>query len=399
MAKAVFFGIPATGHINPSFPMLTELVRRGEQVIYVNTEEIRPVIKTTGAVFYPLPESAPISKLSDQASSGNMGQISVMFAKSVETLLPFAMDLLRTEQPDYVIFDSLAGWGKQAAVLLHIPSVASIAIFVLHNGAFRLMTPAMFGNIAGSMLTVMPQHIRIAHRMRKNFGVESGGIENTGDLNIVYTSAAFQPNAERLDKSFHFVGPSITPRLSDPDFPFEQIKHRPVVYISLGTINNQNLKFYRQCFAAFAHYPAHFILSAGKKTNLDELGDIPDNFIVRNAVPQLKILERSDVFITHGGMNSVSEGLWYGVPLIAIPQQMEQSIVARVVAQKGAGLALAVQPPYGHVTTGALRTALDSILTNHKTYQQAAVRLGDSFRAAGGYMRAADDIIAFSRSL
>ncbi|MCC6617247.1 MAG: hypothetical protein IT320_27480 [Anaerolineae bacterium] len=80
---------------------------------------------------------------------------------------------------------------------------------------------------------------------------------------------------------------------------------------------------------------------------MGQLGPIPPNFLVRNFVPQLEVLKRTDLFITHGGMNSVHESLWHGVPMIVIPQQEEQAIVARQVVKNGAGVALGYAPPMG----------------------------------------------------
>jgi MGT family glycosyltransferase len=250
------------------------------------------------------------------------------------------------------------------------------------------------------MIPVLPRYLMTARRIHSRLGVKNvglmGAVMNLGAMNIIYTSREFQPNSDKYDDRFQFVGPSISPRPHDSGFPFEQITRKPVIYISLGTINNDNPDFYRQCFAAFADHPGQFILSAGKQTDIAALGAIPENFIVRNFVPQLEVLEHTDLFITHGGMNSVSEGLWYGVPLIAVPQQVEQASVAHEIQAQGAGIALGMKSPFGVVTAAELRAAVDQILNNHATYQQAAVRLGDSFRAAGGYARAADAILTFA---
>ena len=108
-------------------------------------------------------------------------------------------------------------------------------------------------------------------------------------------------------------------------------------YISLGTLFNEHPEFYRHCFAAFANSMYQVVLSVGHKTPLSSLGDIPPKFIVQNYVPQLEILQRANVFISHGGMNSVSEALYYGVPLLVIPQSADQPWVAKRVAQLGAG--------------------------------------------------------------
>ena len=129
-------------------------------------------------------------------------------------------------------------------------------------------------------------------------------------------------------------------------------------------MHHTNTSFYQTCFQAFADYPAQFILSAGRQANMAELGSIPSNFIVRPFVPQLEVLQAADVFITHGGINSVHEGLYYGVPLILIPHQFEQLLNARQVTARNAGLLIDEQVQHKPVTAERLRQALQYVLTN-----------------------------------
>jgi MGT family glycosyltransferase len=401
MAKTIFFNIPAHGHINPSLPVITELVKRGEQVICVNADNMRSQTESTGAAFVAYPEIAELEGLMAQAGGGNIPRNALTLTQIGERLFPFTRDLLQAEKPDYVIFDSLCAWAKYAAQSLGIPAVASIATLLIAPGELPPFTLGMVAQTLGQMLPVMPEYLRTARRMRQTFGVQPGGlmsaVMSTGDLNLIYTSAQFQPSADRFGDRYKFVGPSLSPRQNHNDFPFDQLVRRPLIYISLGTINNNKPDFYRQCFSAFADFPGQVILSVGKKIDLETLDEIPDNFIVRGFVPQLEVLQRVDLFITHGGMNSVQEGLWYGVPLIAIPQQVEQAVVARQVQKQGAGLALGVKPPFGEVNTAELRAAADHILSDSNPYRRAACRLGESFRQAGGYTRAVDEIMAFTR--
>ena len=401
MSKTVFFNIPAQGHINPALPVVRELVQRGENVICVNTEDTRAAHEATGAAFAAYPYIPMIQKLINNAGGGNLADNALELVKVADFIMPWVLELLEREKPDYVVFDSLAAWGRQAADKLGIRGAASTSTFVITLSAMPPVPAATLLNLFGSILIRMPAYWQTAWRMRQKFGVKGvglvGALSNTGALNIVYTSSTFQPASEKLGSTFKFVGPSIAERQDDSGFPFEAITGSPVVYISLGTINNVKLDFYRQCFEAFGQYPAQFILSVGKRTDIATLGTIPANFIVRNFVPQLEILQRVDVFITHGGMNSVHEGLYYNVPLIVIPQQMEQGVVAQQVVNHGAGVALANKVPFGQTTAPMLRAALEQVLAGKAGYHAAAVLLGESLRAAGGYQRAAAELIAFGQ--
>lgn len=401
MAKVVFFNIPASGHINPTLAVVTEMVRRGEQVLYVNTEEMRAQIERTGATFVAYPPANDLERLMQYATNGDMAGNVLMLTKIGEQMIPFTLELLGREKPDYVIFDSLCSWGKQGAEKLGIPAAASIVTFALGHGAFPAISPLVMLQMVSSMARKIPAYWQVARRTQRQFGVKPVGfvstLMNKGDLNMIYTSAEFQPNGHKFPPQYRFVGPPISPRTSKNDFPFEQITRRPVIYISLGTVNNANTDFYRQCFAAFGNHPGQFILSVGTKIDIAELGPIPDNFIVRNFVPQLEVLQRSDVFVTHGGMNSVQEGLFYGLPLVVVPQQAEQAMVAAQVVKYGAGVALGTKPPLGEVKASELRKAVEHVLAHQEAYDAATCALGDSFRSAGGYLRAADEFIKFGQ--
>ena len=168
------------------------------------------------------------------------------------------------------------------------------------------------------------------------------------------------------------------------------------MYISLGTINHLDEPFYRAVFTAFGDYPAQFILSVGRNTEIVRLGTIPENFIVHNYVPQLAILQQVDLFITHGGMNSVHEGLYYSVPEIVVPHQFEQLLNGKQVVQVGAGVLLGGHYPYGKVTPQELRDAVERVLGT-PAYRKNAQRIGATLRAAGGYKRAVAEIEAFHK--
>jgi hypothetical protein len=105
----------------------------------------------------------------------------------------------------------------------------------------------------------------------------------------------------------------------------------------------------------------------------------------------LALLPRVNLFVTHGGINSVQEGLYFGVPLVVAPQQFEQMFNGRQVVAHGAGIMVNDRPPYGRVNGDELRTAVQTVLAD-EAYRAAAGRIGDSLQQAGGYRRAADEI-------
>jgi MGT family glycosyltransferase len=401
MAKAVFFNIPAHGHVNPTLPLVHELVRRGETVIYYTIEAFRRKIEVAGAhcrTYESLSPSVRFNFGSDDRSSPSLPKIARVMIEFCETSLPFLLDATRRDAPDYIVHDFTCLWGKYVSQILEIPAIATIPQFPVNMKRRPDPYPGMYADLVRMFLGGVPaliQYRRAANRISQMYSVRRAGLwdmlQNHEDLNIVFTSRYFQPHAEDFDESFLFVGPSIAERDETLDFSLES-ENGPIVYISLGSILNINVTFYRHCFEAFGGTEKRIVLSAGADTDLDSLGAIPENFVVRNYVHQLEVLKRADVFVTHGGMNSVSEGLSYGVPLVVIPQGSDQYLVAKRVETLKAGVAQDKR----RVTPERLRQAVDSVLLDEgmpayiKTIQE-------SFREAGGFERAADEIIQATR--
>ena len=231
---------------------------------------------------------------------------------------------------------------------------------------------------------------RIASRYHLQRQRPFNAFTNLEKLNIVYTSREFQPAGNSFNDTFKFVGPVISNRDEPSNFRIPETHTKPVIYISLGTVLNDNPDFYEKCFIAFRDLDLLIVLSVGNKINLAELKDIPANFIVKSYLPQLEVLAQCDVFITHGGMNSVHEGLCYGVPLIVIPQQEEQRMVAQRVQQAGAGIYL--RKPNSNM----LRDTVLMVLNENK-YRTNSIKLGESLKLAGGSKKAADVIMAFKK--
>jgi MGT family glycosyltransferase len=401
MSKIIFIGAPAQGHVNPTLPLVQELVQRGEQVLYYNQETFREQIERTGATMCPYPATGATSeRIAELLQHGNLANTSTLILEGTEKLLPFILRELEREQPDVVIFDSLALWGKMATTQLNLPSIASITHFVFTLAAMDLKGSELFKMLRQFLPQVprlLVRRLRLQRRYPKAYPAKPPLFPMRGDLNIVFTLRDLQPPLKLIDETFRFVGPSINPHVRSGEFPFEISSNERVIYISLGTIHNANLDFYRACFEAFRDYPSQFILSAGRQTDLSQPGEIPANFIVRPTVPQLEVLQQTSVFITHGGMNSIHEGLYYGVPLIVVPQQFEQLLNGRTVEKRGACLVIDKQVMGQKITAEDLRQALDQVLSR-TSYSTAAEALKAKLHESGGYHQAADEIQRFISS-
>jgi MGT family glycosyltransferase len=398
MSTALFLSLPAHGHVNPTLPLVTELVRRGERVIYYASDAFRAKVEGTGAEF------RSYGKDYDFDPSHNPGGPIALMDLSIrmtERLLPRLLEACRQEPPDYLILDSMCLWGNLLQQLLKCPAVTSCSTFVMTRELMahlrRSGGPAPSRWQVLRSLPKLASYIWRARQLDRRYGIHTPNLYeffvNRQALNLVYTSRDFQPMAELLDESYKFVGPSIAPRQESTDFPFDALGKKPLIYISMGTIFNDLADFYRECFTAFGDQPYQVVLSIGKTVDEKALGTPPANFIVRRYVPQLDILERAALFVTHGGMNSASEALLYHVPMVVIPQMGDQFFVAQRVQEVGAGRYLAAS----EVTAPRLRALAEQVLADPNAKAQCK-RIGTSLREAGGYQRAAEEILAFTRS-
>jgi MGT family glycosyltransferase len=396
MTKALFLSLPLHGHINPSLPLVRELVARGEEIVFYSADVFAAKIEDSGAQ-YRAYRNAFLSEIKQVPE--RLDQLSWLLMRTTGEVLADELEDFRAQRPDYLITDSVAPWGQWVAEVLDIPAVTSIPTFafnrrVLAYGLSRGVRPK-----SGRALLAKARHltraILLRSRLRRRYRAHGQGmmssIFGSSKLNIVYTSRLFQPCAETFDDSFKFVGPSISPGRDSDQFSWESVTHPVVVYVSLGTLFNTDTTFYRHCFEAFRAEDFQVIMSIGANVSASDLGPAPPNFIVQNSVPQLDVLARASAFVTHGGMNSVSESLSYGVPVVVVPQMGEQEFVGRRVEDLGAGLHLAK----AEVTPEKLREAARQLLAETRFRSQASL-IRESFRTAGGVSSAADAIIWFA---
>ena len=384
MKRIAFFCIPAHGHTNPMLPVAAELVSRGNTVRFYSFNEFKSKIEASGAEFISCDSYLPKLTKREEAELKNVS-VTEMTIQGIRTTL--AMDMfLHNEflsfKPDVVYTDSVCFWGKLNAWKHGVPMVVSTSTF-----AFNQMSSQYMKNSPKELADMIFGLPKISKELKKlepyGYHVRSALSLVQSDNNtdsIVYTSRHFQPYAESFSKHYAFVGPSVFSK-DEPD----KEKLRPLVYISLGTVINDRPDFYSRCIEALKDQDADIIISCGNVINIEALGVLPDNVKVYPYVDQPGILSRADVFITHCGMNSVSESLYMATPLVLYPQTSEQRAVARRTIEIGAGLMLTDDSVKG------IRSAVQEVL-NNASYSTAAKACSEDFRSCIGTAGAAEFI-------
>ncbi|MBQ9014558.1 MAG: glucosyltransferase [Firmicutes bacterium] len=375
--KIAWFCIPAHGHTNPTLGVVKELTDAGHQVYYFSFEMFREKIEDAGAVFIGC--DGYDFEMEDKENADRVGKDKA-FATELLVSSTLALDEMTTEKvkeigPDIVVSDSVAFWGKLVAMKHGLPYVSSTTTFAFNRYSAKYMSESPW-DIA-KMLFTMPRINKQLKRLREK-GYPVKGIldivQNDNDTNtIVYTSKYFQPCADSFSDRYCFIGPSIRP-IREPVAKTAE----KTVYISMGTVN-QNREFYRNCIRALGQTDWQVIISMG--TNPEHFDDLPGNIQIYETVDQMAVLSVADAFITHCGMNSASEGLYFRVPLVLFPQTPEQGAVAKRVEELGAGMMLE------SIGEEDILRALREVLTN-PSYLENAARISDSFRACGGAAQA-----------
>ena len=384
MKKIMVFCIPAHGHHNPTLPVVTELVKRGNAVRYYSFEEFREKIEKTGAEFFPCDAFLP--ELTAEEAQGlkrvSTTEMTVMDLRITARMDGFLAEQVASFRPDVIFTDSVCFWGKLTARKYKIPMVVSTSTFAFNQASSRYMKNS-FSEIVD--LITGSGRVKAELKNLEAYGYHEKSImplvqnDNFTDT-VVYATKKYQPCSETFSKHYAFVGPSL-PVAYPPDKEHE----RPLVFISMGTVLNEKPDFYKNCIRALAGGAVDVLISCGKAVDPESLGKLPDNIRVEAYVNQPEVLAKANVFLTHCGMNSVSESLYMAAPMVLYPQTNEQRAVARRAFEMGAGVELKGDSPE------EIRAAVLTVLKNPQ-YARAAVQCSRDFREAPGPKGAAEFI-------
>ena len=315
--KILFINLPYYGHVVPTIGLVQELIKQGCEVTYLMPFDWIDKIADSGAKFYGYQNHKQLSE-----------QIKNAYA-AAESII---------EQFDFVIYEQFFFLGKHLAEKYQKP-VARVFTAPVTNK--KLMEE--FITSKGPLSIFKHKWIAKAFTkdIAKNIPMKTDNwldeiVQNPPELNLVYTLREYQPYEEEFpDEQYKFLGPSIYGRKTDG---FDFVKgERPVVYISLGTVIKGVVSFFQNCVDAFRGENMDVIISVGQKFDVRKLKGVPSNVHIYKSVPQLDVLKIADVFVTHGGMNSVSEALVYSTPMVVIPFVSDQPVNARCIEKLGIG--------------------------------------------------------------
>ena len=392
MSKIAFFCIPAHGHTNPTLEVVRELIHQGHEVRYYSYECMKEKIESTGAEYISCDEYDFEQKLTP--ADGKRIAEDMAFAIEILVNSTLAMDAALLKQikqwdPDCIVADSMALWGKLIAKKLNIPFVSSTTTFAFNKESAKVMQGSL-KDLFKVIIQIGKSRKHIKRLQENGYDIKNAIdiIQNDNDTNtIVYTSPEFQPYSNTFSDKYVFVGPSI--RATNDGFNKTREK---LIYISMGTVNNDMTYFYKNCIDALKESDYQVVLSVGNQVDIRQLeeyvtrSESKAQFHLLPYVDQIAVLEKADAFLTHCGMNSVSEALYFKVPLVMYPQTNEQKGVAFRINELGAGRVL------GSDSIADIHMAFKELLQRLEYKEQATV-ISNSFSKCGGSKAAVKKIL------
>jgi MGT family glycosyltransferase len=373
-------GIPAVGHVMPSLEVIRELVARGHRVTYANDPAVADLIAATGAEFVPCGSTLPVAD--NNWPDDPIAAMDLFLEDSIQAL-PQLRAAYDHDRADLYLYDIGAYAARALAETQGRPLMQLSPTYVAWKG-YEQDVVAPLWQLPGADAYRAKFARWIADCGASTTDVDAFPCRPARSLALI--PRVMQPHVDQVDTdTVTFVGRCLGTRAAEETWT-RPAGAEKVLLISLGSAYTRQPEFYRQCLAAYGDLPGwHVVLQIGKYIDPRELGDIPPNVEVRSWVPQSAILEEADAFVTHAGMGSSSDGLIAGVPMIAVPQAVEQFVNADRLVELG--VARRIDTP--EATAAALRTALAELVADPAVAHRSALLRAEA-RAEGGTTWAAD---------
>ncbi|MED1740268.1 glycosyltransferase [Bacillus swezeyi] len=374
MTNILIVNFPAEGHVNPTLGITKAFADRGDNVHYISTEKYKDRLEGVGATVHLCEDLVRNAHIDPNSPSGILEFLKIHLKTSLY-ILEVVKELSTHIQFDAVYYDTF-GAGELVRDYLNIPGIASSASFLFGEEHLKILP---LHPDSGVQLELDKECEDLLQELKLKYGVSPRHtgqfMSNQAELTVVYTSRYFQPDSDRFGEECLFIGPRFPKRLGKTDFPLETLKGQKVIYISMGTVLDKKAEFFNMCIDAFSDFEGKVVIAAGERSDYTDMKEAPGHFIIAPYVPQLDVLQEADVFITHGGMNSVNEGIHYQVPMVVLPHDKDQPMVAQRLAELNAGYPIATD----EVNEQILRHAVDQVL-NDRTYREGIQKISESFR-------------------
>lgn len=385
MAKVMFIVPPLTGHVNPTVAVGEALLARGHEVWWLgHMSTLRRSLPDTlhpNAHLWPMGEELGTEHLGTLHKGREARGVAAFQFLWEGVLLPLAeasyqevLKALKQVQPALCVVDQQTLAGAFACRVTETPWVTSCTTSAGVIDALAALPQAsewLQGRLRKSLA-------RLELSSLTALSLNELSISELGAMifSSRHLSSAAHPGAQ-FPSTYHFIGPALKVRRASVSFPWERLDlNKKKIFMSLGTVNaERGARLYQAALEAFQDGRYQLCLVAPPELLPAEL---PPHVISQARVPQLALLPKMDVVISHAGHNTTCESLAHGLPIVALPIKDDQPIIAEQIKQAGAGVRL----PFARVRAHQLRAAVDELLCE-ASYREAAEKIRDEFRALG----------------
>ena len=401
----------STGPLNTMLPLGQELQRRGHRVTLFGILDTQSKAlaaglewRAVGTEEFPAGSTAEffaqLGKLSGLAAL----QYTINLIKeAAAVMLRDAPASLEASGVEALLVNQSSLEGGTVADFLDIPfvTVCSAVVLNLEPGVPPFNTlweysPAWWARLRNQMGNQLVNRVAkpirdVIAEYRQEWNLPPHTHPNDAYSQLAQLSQApveFEFPRQELPQWFHFTGSYHSSASREPvPFPYEKLTGKPLIYASMGTLQNRLIGVFQDIALACEGLDAQLVISLGGSASPESLPQLPGNPLVVGYAPQLEILTKATLMVTHAGMNTTMECLKSGVPMVAIPVANDQPGVAARIAWTGSGEVV----PLNKVSVPRLRSAIGKVLTED-SYKKNAVRLQEAIARAGGVSRAADII-------
>lgn len=404
------FGIicpPYPGHLNPLSALGRELQSRGHKVTFLQIPDLATKVESEGLNFYPIGESS--------YQPGTMKQTFIQLAKfsEVEALkysVKFCQEMAEMicrDAPkaiseigiEFLLVDQLEIVGETVAEGLGLPFVCISSGQTIHR---RADVPPFFmpwsyentwwakwrNQVAYYILDRSCQPIlQVINSYRNRWKLPPYHHIYASNARLAHISqqpATFDFPIPNLPQHLHYVGPLRNAAPKSVSFPFDKLTGQPLIYASLGSVQNTKHDIFYMIADACKTLNVQLVITHGGGMDAAAVRQLPGTPLVVEYAPQLEVLAKASLTITHGGLNTVLDSLSYGVPVVAIPITFEQPGNGARIRYTGTGEVI----PVSRLNVAKLRVAIERVLTE-KSYRDNAQKIKQAIINSGGVKRAA----------
>lgn len=369
MGKVLFVPFPETGHLYATFKIARDLKQLGQEIYYLGIQDFEEPIRLQHFGFISFLDVEAPRDFLKHAAETNTEVFRAILLRAQENgqfrhLLQRLLTTLRKLRPDILVVDLL------------LPSVALMA-----------------KELGSALVLLNTQFYDPWHDPER-----SSSYEALHDIpELILAPPEFDFPRANTRKHSHYVEASIDQRRTEVGFPWHRLGNdKPLIYCSLGSqshLIDGSLAFLQTVTDAVSpRRDWQLVLSAGNHAHVKEFTNITSNVFLVPHAPQLDILARTSVMITHGGFNTVKECIFFGVPMIAFPLIRDHPAVTARIVHHGLGL----RGNYSSVSAGVLRAMLDEVIGN-PLYRIRCLRMAESFRKLEQMGQAARIVLSLMR--